>query len=76
MSATGVGAGMVFRSVEVNSVGEKYRNVARTKRNHARHAWDQLDANNKKGASASVVILWFVDYLKERSEMSWKAIPW
>ena len=65
-----------FRSVEVNSFGERYRNVAQTKRNHARHVWDQLDGNNKKGATASVVIPWFVDHLKEHPEMSWKAMAW
>ena len=28
-----------FRSARVNSCGKKYGNVARTKRNHARHVW-------------------------------------
>lgn len=65
-----------FRSVEVNSCGEKYGNVARTEWNHARHVWDQPDEKGKKGATASVVIPWFVNYLKERPEMSWKAMAW
>ena len=65
-----------FRSVAVNSCGETYINVAGTSKNHARHVWDQLDDNGKRGATASVVIPWFVDYLKERPEMSWKAMAW
>ena len=65
-----------FRSAEVNSCGEQYRNVAMTEWNHARHVWDRLDKKDKKGATASVVIPWFVDYLKEHPEMSWKAMGW
>ena len=68
-----------FRSARVNSYGEKYGNVASTKRNHARHVWDRLDEEGekgKKGATASVVIPWFVDYLEERPAMSWKAMAW
>ena len=65
-----------FRSAEVNSYGDRYGNVARTERNYARHVWDQLDMNGKKGATASVVIPWFVDYLKERPAFSWKAMAW
>ncbi len=65
-----------FRSAEVNSCGERYGNVASTGRNHARHVWDQTDKNGKKGATASVVVPWFVDYLKARPDMSWKAMAW
>ena len=35
-----------------------------------------LTTKGKKGATASVVIPWFVNYLKERPEMSWKAMAW
>lgn len=65
-----------FRSAEVNSRGGKYANVASTGRNQARHVWDQTDKNGKKGATASVVVPWFVDYLEVRPEMSWKAMAW
>ena len=36
----------------------------------------QTDKNGKKGATASVVVPWFIDYLKVRPEMSWKAMAW
>ena len=65
-----------FRSAPVNDRGEKYLNVAGTEKNHARHVWDRLDDDGKKGATASVVIPWFVDYLERRPEMSWKAMAW
>ena len=67
-----------FRSAAVNDCGrsEKYSNVAGTKKNHARHVWDRLGDDDKKGATASIVIPWFVDYLEKRSEMSWKAMAW
>ena len=52
-----------FRSVAVNDCGKKYRNVAATQMNHARHVWDQLDDKGRKGATACIVIPWFVDYL-------------
>ena len=68
-----------FRSAQVNSCGEKYGNAAKTKNNHARHVWDRRDGKGeegKKGATACVVIPWFVDYLEERPGMSWKAMAW
>ena len=65
-----------FRSAAVNDCGEKYLNVAGTKKNHARHVWDRLGDDDKKGATASIVIPWFVDYLEKRPETSWKAMAW
>ena len=38
--------------------------------------WDRLGDDGKKGATASIVIPWFVDYLETRPEMSWKAMAW
>ena len=66
-----------FRSAAVNARGENYRNIGGTKWNHARHVWDRPDASNgKKGATACVVIPWFVDYLARRPTMSWTAMGW
>ena len=66
-----------FRSAAVNDrgIGEKYRNVAGTKKNHARHVWDRCDKYGK-GATASIVIPWFVDYLEARPAKTWKAMAW
>lgn len=66
-----------FRSAVINDCGEKYRNVAGTEKNHARHVWDRRDKeNDKKGATACIVIPWFVDYLERRPAMSWRAMAW
>ena len=67
---------LAFRSAAVNERGEKYLNVAGTEKNHARHVWDRLDDDGKKGATASIVIPWFVDYLEKRPKRSWKAMAW
>lgn len=65
-----------FRSVALHEFGSNYVNIDGIEWNYARHTWDRLDKNDKKGATASVVIPWFVDYLEMRSEMSWKAMAW
>ena len=64
-----------FRSRAVNKCGEKYRNVAGTENNYARHVWDWPDKYGK-GATASIVIPWFVDYLERRPAKTWKAMAW
>ena len=65
-----------FRSAAVNDRGEQYQNVASTTKNYARHVWDRLDEDGKKGATASIVIPWFMDYLQKRPAMSWRAMAW
>ena len=66
-----------FRSRAVNECGAfpKYRNVAGTKYNFARHVWDWPDKYGK-GATVSIVIPWFVDYLEKRPAKTWKAMAW
>ena len=66
-----------FRSVKVNNCGKKYSNIASTKRNYARHVWDELEEKRGvKGATACIVIPWFVDYLDRNSDMSWWPMAW
>ena len=73
-----------FRSVTVNSCGNKkrYSNLAKTEWNYARHVWDKPEHSehnrNRKcrGATACIVIPWFVDYLKRNPDQSWKAMAW
>ena len=68
-----------FRSVAVNDCGNtKYGNLASTQRNYARHVWDKLDNDNRKrkGATACIVIPWFVRYLERNPDQSWKAMAW
>ena len=67
-----------FRSVAVNDCGNRdYPNLAATQRNYARHVWDKPEHNRKcKGATACIVIPWFVDYLERNPDQSWKAMAW
>ena len=64
-----------FRSEAVNKCGERYRNVAGTEKNYARHVWDRPDKYGI-GATASIIIPWFVDFLARRPAMTWKAMAW
>ena len=66
-----------FRSVAVNDCGRnsKYINLATSRRNYARHVWDKPDGN-RKGATACIVIPWFVDYLERNPERLWRAMAW
>ncbi|MYE01278.1 MAG: hypothetical protein F4Y03_08350 [Alphaproteobacteria bacterium] len=66
-----------YRSVEVNTYGsENKHNCASSEKNRSRHIWDRKDSNGRIGATACVVIPWFVDYLDNRPDMSWKAMAW
>ena len=65
-----------FRSHAVNKRGENHAAVAGTEWNCSRHVWDCRDNKGKLGGTACVVIPWFVDYLKERPHMTWKAMAW
>ena len=54
-----------FRSVEVNTYGnecnrEQGTHAGETTWNHSRHVWDRRDAEGCMGATASIVIPWFI----------------
>lgn len=51
-----------FRSAELNAYGNQHgMNCATNEKNYARHIWDQLDADDNKGASACIVVPSFND---------------
>ncbi|MEM7694101.1 MAG: hypothetical protein AAF318_06605 [Pseudomonadota bacterium] len=51
-----------YRSPEVNALGNaRYGSCASNQANHARHIWDRRDANGHMGATACIIIPWFVD---------------
>jgi len=60
-----------YRSGALHERGSKHRNMASIEKNRARHIGDLLDKNDKMGATACVVIPWFVQYLEARADMSW-----
>lgn len=44
--------------------------------NDARHTWDRFEEDIYMGATACIVIPWFVRYLENRRDKSWTAMAW
>ena len=67
-----------FRSVAVNEYGHERRdkgyNCGATVWNHARHVWDRRDAEGFAGATACIVIPWFIP--RYDAGTSWQAMAW
>ena len=67
-----------FRSVEVNTYGHERSNrgynCGETTWNYARHVWDRRDAEGFMGATACIVIPWFVP--RYEAGTSWQAMAW
>ena len=67
-----------FRSVEVNTYGHersnKGYNCGETTWNYARHVWDRRDAEGFLGATACVVIPWFIP--RYEAGTPWQALAW
>lgn len=67
-----------FRSVEVNAYGHarssRGYNCGETTWNHARHVWDRRDAEGFMGATACIVIPWFVP--RYEAGTPWQALAW
>ncbi|API59462.1 hypothetical protein BSL82_09190 [Tardibacter chloracetimidivorans] len=64
-----------YRSRELNALGHRLRlGCASNAYNYAGHIWDARDAEGRIGATATVVIPWFVDYLENGGD--WRAMAW
>ena len=67
-----------FRSVSVNDYGHarqtKGYNCGATVWNHSRHVWDRRDADSCMGATACIVIPWFIH--RYEAGTSWQAMAW
>lgn len=64
-----------YRSPSVNALGnEKGHSCASNESNFAGHIWDHLDAEGCKGATACVVVPWFVDRYAEGAD--WQALAY
>ena len=67
-----------FRSVEVNTYGHERSsrgyNCGETTWNYARHVWDRRDAEGHMGATACIVIPWFVP--RYEAGTPWQALAW
>lgn len=64
-----------YRSPAVNDFGNRSKfNCASNENNYAAHIWDRRDKNGFMGASACVVVPWFVD--KYESGADWRELAW
>ena len=67
-----------FRSAEVNTYGaarqEQGYSCARTEWNRSRHVWDRRDDEGCMGATACIVIPWFIPRFEAGAP--WQALAW
>ena len=67
-----------FRSVTVNDYGaerqDKGYSCAATQWNHSRHVWDRRDEDDFMGATACIVIPWFIP--RYEAGTPWQAMAW
>ena len=64
-----------FRSCAVNQRGnDKGAGCAKNESNYAGHIWDHLDKNEKKGATACIVVPWFAD--RYAAGADWRAMAY
>ncbi len=64
-----------YRSPEVNDYGNKHGySCATNEANAAGHIWDALDTEGRMGATACIVVPWFVD--RYASEGDWRRMAW
>lgn len=64
-----------YRSPAVNELGNRLRlGCASNRKNRAGHIWDAPDQDGRMGATASIVIPWFVD--RHRRGADWRSLAW
>jgi hypothetical protein len=64
-----------FRSVTLNGFGNrKGYNCSRNEADFAGHIWDRRDANGHVGATACVVVPWFLPRYRESGD--WRPLAW
>jgi hypothetical protein len=64
-----------YRSRQLNELGHRLRlGCASNEFNFAGHIWDVRDADGRMGATATIVIPWFVDHLENGGD--WRSMAW
>jgi hypothetical protein len=66
-----------YRSSAVNEVGAANKNqynCSANERNYAGHIWDKRDSNGYMGATACIVIPWFVNRYENGED--WRSLAW
>lgn len=66
-----------FRSVSVNGFGNCHdMSCSSNKASYANHIWDHKDGNGFMGATACIVIPWFVDWMDRKRGRDWRVLAW
>ena len=66
-----------FRSANVNGFGNCHdMNCSSNRASYANHIWDHTDDDGFMGATACIVIPWFVDWMNEREGRDWRVLAW
>ena len=66
-----------FRSVTVNRYGNMHKlNCASNEKNYAKHIWDHRDEEECMGATACIVIPWFIDSEPYKRTCDWRPLAW
>lgn len=64
-----------FRSAKLNALGHRLRlGCASNERNFASHIWDRRDHAGRMGATATIVIPWFIDRCSQGGD--WRSMAW
>ena len=64
-----------FRSANVNGFGNCHKmNCSSNKASYANHIWDHTDDDEFMGATACIVIPWFVDWMNEKEGRDWRVL--
>ena len=66
-----------FRSTTVNGYGNEHGlPCAGNEKNYARHIWDHRDKDGIMGATACIIVPWFLEYPKYRESEDWRPLAW
>ena len=66
-----------FRSASVNGFGNcQGMECSSNKASYANHIWDHQDSDGFMGATACIVIPWFVDWMNEKNGRDWRVLAW
>ena len=64
-----------FRSCELNAFcNEHGYNCAKNEANYARHIWDRVDSEGKKGATACIALPWFTELYDQGAD--WRSLAY
>ena len=71
----GITVRSAYRSCAVNGYGnENNLNCASNEKNFAKHIWDRRDKDGHMGATACIIVRWFVPRFEETGD--WRPLAW